>query len=70
MNSVLEFMNNDHARLDGLFRESSELRGKKQSRAKTVTSIYLAVLAWLVTFVALIYRLTRSIVVVLMPEKS
>lgn len=25
MNSVLEFMNNDHARLDGLFRESSEL---------------------------------------------
>ncbi len=38
MNSVLEFMNNDHARLDGLFRESSELRGKKQSRAKTVTS--------------------------------
>jgi len=32
--------------------------------------IYLALLAWLVTFVALIYRLTRSIVVALMPEKS
>ncbi len=38
MNSVLEFMNNDHARLDGLFRESSEHRGKKPSRARTVTS--------------------------------
>ncbi len=32
--------------------------------------IYLALLAWFVTFVALIYRLTRSIVVALMPEKS
>jgi tellurite resistance protein TehA-like permease len=32
--------------------------------------IYLALLAWLVTFVALIYRLTRSIVVALIPEKS
>jgi len=32
--------------------------------------IYLALLAWLVTFVALIYRLTKSIGVALMPEKS
>ncbi len=32
--------------------------------------IYLALLAWLVTFVALFYRLTRSIVVALMPEKT
>jgi len=32
--------------------------------------IYIALLAWVVTFVAMIYRLTRSIVVAMMPEKG
>lgn len=34
------------------------------------TFIYLALLTWLVTFLGMIYTLTRSIVVALMPEKS
>ncbi len=32
--------------------------------------VYVALSTWLLTFVALIYSLTRSIVVALMPEKS